>query len=172
MRTTMMAVAMVVAGCSFPTVVPEALNTEFKPSGEVLAYSRIVSFDSVRVRSPHVNLSKRTDGSWAGTFAERPVDVSVTDSRVRGVDFILNRDVEGNKVIITGQFQGRIYRFELDDQQAMIRGPNSSMTYPGRQNTPRGIMYGPMGNLELRGEAGHELAPWPQIGFALMGMMQ
>jgi hypothetical protein len=28
-----------------------------------------------------------------------------------------------------------------------------------------------MGNLRLKGEAGGETPPWPQIGFALMAMM-
>jgi hypothetical protein len=172
MRLVAVAAVVALSSCTFPTVVPEALNTEFKPTGEVLAYNRTVSFDQVRVRSPHCNLAKRTDGSWGGTFNERALDVSVTDDRVRGVEFNLTREMsEGNKLVITGQFQGRIYRFELDDKQALIRGPSQSMTYPGRQVTPTETVYGPMGNLRLKGEAGGETPPWPQIGFALMAMM-
>ena len=158
--------------CSFPTVVPEALNNEFKPTGEVLLYNRTVSFDSVRVRSPVINLAKRTDGSWGGTFINHPVDVSVTDSRISGVNFLMTREAsEGNKTVITGQFQGRIYRFELDPEQVMIRSPAQSMTFPGRQVSANLTTYGPMGNLQLKGEAGGESPPWPQIAFALMAMM-
>jgi hypothetical protein len=172
MRSSAVAALLVFSSCTFPTVVPEALNTEFKPKGEVIAYGRTVSFDEVRVRSPHCNLSKRTDGSWGGTFNERALDVSVTGDRVRGVEFTLSREMsEANKLVITGQFQGRIYRFELDDKQALIRGPSASMTFPGRQVSPAGAVYGPMGNLQLKGEAGSDMPPWPQIGFALMAMM-
>ncbi len=172
MRLVPVVVAVVaLSSCNFPTVLPQALNTEFKPTGEVLIYDRTVGFDEVRVRSPRMNLAKRTDGSWGGTFNERAIDVSVTDSHVRGVDFTLSRELEGAKTIIIGQFQGKIYRFELDDKQALIRGPTQSMTYPGRQVTPQQTTYGQLGNLQLRGEAGSENPPWPQIGFALMAMM-
>ncbi|MFO0598053.1 MAG: hypothetical protein U0228_22315 [Myxococcaceae bacterium] len=161
------------AGCNFPTVVPEALNTEFKPTGEVLLYNRSISFDQVRVRSPICNLSKRTDGSWAGTFNNQPIDVSVTDSRITGVNVTMTREMsEGNKVIITGQFQGRIYRFELDDQQAMIRAPAKSMNLVGKHVAERETTYGPQGNLQLRGDAGSIDTSWPQLAFALMTLMQ
>lgn len=165
-------VALLLCSCSFPTVMPEALNTEFKPTGEVLVYNRTVSFDAVRVRSPECNLSKRTDGSWGGTLNQRPLDVNVYGEKVRGVDFTMTREQsDANHLVITGQFQGRIYRFELDDQKAIIRGPSASMNYPGRQVSPNQTTYGGQGNFQLRGEAGAENPPWPQIGFAFMAMM-
>lgn len=172
MRALIAVVAVVASSCSFPTVVPEALNTEFKPTGEVLLYNRTVSFDAVRVRSPICNLAKRTDGSWGGTLNAAPLDVSVTENRVSGVNFSITREMsEGNKQVYTAQFQGRIYRFELDGEQAMIRAPSKSMTLPGRQVGNNQTTYGPMGNLQLRGEAGTETPPWPQFAFALMAMM-
>lgn len=172
MRASLVVVAALLSSCNFPTVVPEALNTEFKATGEVLLYNRTASFDAYRVRSPQCNLSKRTDGSWGGVIAERPIDVTVTDKRISGVEFMLTREQsEGNHTVITGQFQGRIYRFEFDDTRAIIRAPNSSFTLDGRQVGPNQTTYGPQGNLQLRGEAGGENPPWPQIGFALMAMM-
>lgn len=172
MRASLLVAVVALTSCTFPTVVPEALNTEFKATGEVLLYNRTVAFDAYRVRSPKCNLSRRTDGSWGGTLSERPIDVSVTDTRISGVEFMLTREQsEGNKMVITGQFQGRIYRFELDDNQALIRAPNNSFTLQGRQVSPTQTTYGPQGNLQLRGEAGSENPPWPQIGFALMAMM-
>ena len=172
MRASLVVAAVALSSCSFPTVVPEALNTEFKATGEVLLYNRTVSFDAYRVRSPKCNLSRRTDGSWGGVLTERPIDVSVTDTRISGVELMLTREKsEGNKLVITGQFQGRIYRFELDDNRALIRGPANSFTLDGRQVGPQQTTYGPQGNLQLRGEAGSENPPWPQIGFALMAMM-
>ena len=172
MRASLVVVAALFSSCNFPTVVPEAQTADFKPTGEVLLYNRTVSFDAYRVRSPKCNLSKRTDGSWGGVLAERPLDVSVTDKRISGVEFMLTREQsEANHTVITGQFQGRIYRFEFDDKRAIIRAPNSSFTLDGRQVGQNLTTYGPQGNLQLKGEAGGENPPWPQIGFALMAMM-
>jgi hypothetical protein len=173
MRASHLVVAILAfSSCNFPTVMPEALNTEFKPTGEVLLYNRTASFDAYRVRSPKCNLSRRTDGSWGGVLAERPVDVTVTDRRISGVELMLTKEMsEDNKLVITGQFQGRIYRFELDDKRAIMRAPNNAFTLDGKQVGPQQTTYGPAGNLQLRGEAGAENPPWPQIGFALMAMM-
>jgi hypothetical protein len=159
-------------GCNMPTVVPEA-SGEYKSSGEVIAYGRTSSFDAYRVRSTQCNLAKRTDGSWGGTFSDRPLDVSVDDAHARGVDFNLNReDSKPGSLIVTGQFQGRIFRFEMNATQVLVRTPTTSLTYPGRVVGENVVKYGPMQNLELRGEASIEAPPWPQIGFALMCAFQ
>ena len=168
---TIVAIA-ALSSCNLPTVVPEALNTEFKPTGEVLLYNRTASFDAYRVRSPKCNLARRTDGSWGGVLATRAIDVSVTDRRISGVELMLTKEVsEDNKLVITGQFQGRIYRFELDDKRAIFRAPNVAFTLDGRQVGTGQTTYGPQGNLQLKGEAGIDTPPWQQIGFALIAMM-
>ena len=172
MRALVTVALLALSSCNFPTVVPEALNTEFKATGEVLLYDRTAAFDAYRVRSPKCNMSKRTDGSWGGVLAERPIDVTVTANRISGVELMLTREAsELNKIVITGQFQGRIYRFELDDKRAIMRAPNVSFTLDGRQVGPQQTTYGQQGNLQLRGEAGGENPPWPQLAFALMAMM-
>src|SRR4051794_24585244 len=100
--------ALFLTACNLPQVMPEALNTEFKATGEVLLYNRTAAWDAYRVRSPKCNLPRRTDGSWGGVMVERPLDVSVTDTRISGVEFMLTKQVsEDNKLVITGQFQGR-----------------------------------------------------------------
>lgn len=172
MRASLVVVTLAFSSCTLPSVVPEALNTEFKATGEVLLYDRTASFDAYRVRSPSCNLSKRTDGSWAGVLAGRAIDVTVTDQRISGVELMLTREKsEGNKTVITGQFQGRIYRFELDDERAIMRGPNMAFTLDGRQVGPSQTTYGPRGDLQLRGEAGAQSPPWPQVAFAFTAMM-
>jgi hypothetical protein len=170
LRSLLFAAALtVVTGCDLPTVVPEAQSSEYVPLGEVMFRDRGASFDAVRVRSPKCNLAKRTDGSWGGTFADRALDVTVTETTIRGVEFMLTReDSKPGHAIITGQFQGRIYRFELDENQALVRTATTSLTFPGRLIAENVVKYGPMQNLELRGEAGNENPPWPQLGFALM----
>ena len=172
MRTLMIVTLVAFSSCNFPTVVPEALNTEFKPTGEVLLYNRTASFDAYRVRSVKCSISKRTDGSWGGVLAERAIDVSVTPTRISGVDLLLARDTsDPAKIVYTGQFQGRIFRFELDDKRAILRAPSLSFSLDGKQTGPKQTTYGPQGNLQLRGEAADENPPWPQLGLALMAMM-
>jgi hypothetical protein len=171
MRSSLLvALFVTLGGCTFPTVVPEATSTEYKPTGEVQAYSQNATFDDVRVRGVRVNLAKRTDGSWGGTVADRAVDVSVDEGHIRGVDFVVSREeTVGSHNVITGQFQGRIFRFEWDENQALIRTGQKSLTYPGRVVSERATKYGPRAEFELRGDAGLERAPWPQIAFALIG---
>lgn len=162
-------VVVLLSGCVLPQTVPEAMNTEFVAKGEVRVRGRSASFDAVRVRNAVINISKRTDGSWGGTFDSRPVDVSVTDDTIRGVELLISRkDSTADKTIITGQFQGRIYRFELDANQALVRTPNMSMTFPGRVVAEGQTSFGASQDFVLVGEAGKESPPWPQIAFALM----
>ena len=171
MRTLMLS-ALILASCTLPQTRPEALNTEYKPSGEVIVYGRTASFDAVRVRSTECNLVRRTDDSWGGTLNKEPFDVTDYGESLRGANFTLNREASaGGRTIITGQFQGRIYRFEFDDQKALIRAPGQSMNYGGRQPGPNMTVYGPGGELQLKGEAGAESPPWPQFGLALICMM-
>lgn len=162
---------LVLSACTLPQVMPEVRETPFVPTGEVVLYDRNASFDAVRVRSPHANLSRRVDGSWAGVLHGRPVDVSVTETRVTGVDLVLTRaESFPGVVVITGQFRGRLYRFELDDRRAKLWGPAVSVELSGREVGPTQTTYGPQGNLELRGEAGGPLPPWPQLAFALLAL--
>lgn len=164
--------ALILTSCTLPQVMPEAVNTEFKPTGEVIMYGRTASFDAVRVRSTECNLARRTDNSWGGTLNKEPFDVSDYGNSLRGANFTLNREIsDPGHTVITGQFQGRIYRFEVDDQKAMIRAPSASRTWGGKNKTPNGTTYGPEGDLQLKGEAGDDSPPWPQLGLAFICAM-
>ncbi len=169
MRVTSMLGVVLLAGCTLPQVVPEALVNEYVPTGEVQVNRFGASFDAVRVRSPQANLAKRTDGSWGGVLNGEPVDVSVTDGAVRGVYFTLSRsDSSPDKTVITGQWKGGIYRFELGPEEALIRTPKYSLTFPGRAVQGNDTLYGPRGELRLSGEAGTVPPAWPQTAFALV----
>jgi hypothetical protein len=142
---------------------------EYTPTGEVVYYDRIATFDATHVQSPNCSLRRRDDGSWGGVLAERPIDVSVNEVTVKGADFLVSReDSRPGKSVITGQFQGRIFRFELTDDQVSIRTSNLSAVYPNRVLGERSAKYGTRGEVELRGEASGENPPWPQFAFALM----
>lgn len=178
MRSVVLAVVTVVTvvfagGCTFPQVVPEALKEDYVPTGSLQMYDKSASFDAVRVRAPKANLAKRTDGSWGGVINQVPVDVSVTDTTVRGVAFVLTREDSGpGKLVITGQFQGKIYRFEFDDKLARVRTPSTSLDFQTRSPVEGGLAYGPMKPFVLKGQAAAENPPWPQIAFALIAMFE
>jgi hypothetical protein len=161
--------AVVLSACTLPEVVPDALKAEYAPTGEVSFSSHGATFDQVRVRNPHSNLAKRTDESWGGTLGDRAIDVSVTNDAIRGVNFKFTREEPSpGKTIITGQFESKIYRFELSPEQALVRSPSMSFTFPGRTEKDGQVFYGPRNDLTLKGEAGHPNPPWPQIAFALV----
>jgi hypothetical protein len=173
MRGMTLALVVVAGGCTFPQVVPEALKDEYVPLGRLQMYDKSASFDEVRVRSPRANLSKRTDGSWGGVLDQQPIDVSVTDTAVRGANFVLSReDSTPGRLVITGQFKGKIYRFELDDQRARIRTPTTSLDFLTRAEVDGGRAYGPMRPFVLTGEAAADAPPWPQLALSLVAMFE
>lgn len=174
MKNLRIAVVFFFCACAmaFPQVVPEAAS-EFTPTGEISLRSFGASFDKYRIRSPVSNLTVRTDGSWAGTLSGTAIDVSVDENTVRGVDFILSRvDSVPGHVVITGQFRGKMLRFEFDDKLAMIRTPKFSNTYRGYSTRDGVTKYGPGGDMKLKGEAGMVAPPWPQFGLALVAAFE
>ena len=127
--------------------------------------ARSASFDAARVVGARINMSRRSDGSWAGTLNEMPVDVSVYPDRISGVNFTLHREDTAGGIVLTGQWQGNMVRFEGVQDKMLIRTKDSSYTLP---KTAAG-QSGPGGVVKLTGEAGSENPPWPQFGLALMG---
>lgn len=167
--------AVAMAGCAalFPQVVPEAQG-EFKPTGSIQMKSYGASFDGARVISPSITLSRRTDGSWGGRFAlagsgdPQAIDVSVTPTSARGVDFVMVREEPKPGVtVISGKFKNSAFRFELSSEAVNVHTTRVGADMSGRVVQADGsVAYG---NLVLTGDATKldELA-WPQLGFALV----
>ncbi len=81
--------ALACAGASHPpyplTPVPgEPPREPFVATGEVLTRDRSAAFDDWRVVGPNVNLTRRPDGSWAGSLAGENVDVRPQDGALVG----------------------------------------------------------------------------------------
>jgi hypothetical protein len=154
-------------GCALPQVLPEP-EGEYTPSGEVLfSGGESASFNAVRVRSPNMNIAKRTDGSWSGTFDDEAFDVSVGASYVRGVGLTLaldENDAKGFRIV--GQWQERRIRFELKPDKVAIRSDRANFDL---QRGPESA-FGSHGELKLNGEAGTLPAAWPQTAFALLSI--
>jgi hypothetical protein len=163
-RTLLLALA-----CSACATTPAAPEPDYKPTGGVVTYNRTATFDATHVRSVSCNMRMREDGSWGGSLGDRGLDVAVTDVTVKGVDLFINREESRpGKTIITAQFKGLLYRFELQGERALVRTPTVSLSYGGRVLGDNVARYGPMGEFELTGEASKENPPWPQIAFALL----
>jgi hypothetical protein len=157
------------AACALPQTVPSAQSVAYDPMGQIRLYDRSSSFDEVRVRSAKANLSARSDGSWAGTLGDTAVDVSVTDTHVRGANLLLTREESTDeRYVVTGQFQGRIVRFELDQEKALIRTPALSVTLAPRTLSSDTSSYGGRQDLKLVGQAALIRPPWPQMALALL----
>ncbi len=156
----------VLSGCASMQPLPET-QTEYVPTGEISLGAMGASFDAVRVRKPNANLTKRADGSWGGVLGGQGIDVSVTPRRVSGVNLTLVLEEAGSEttpMIITGQWQGKIVRFELDNERALIRTPGVNVTLARSSPTT----FGAKGELELKGDAALAEPPWPQFALAML----
>jgi hypothetical protein len=165
-RSLILCGALLFTGCAlFPQPLPET-NTDFVPTGEISMRSSGAAFDAVRVRKPNVNLSKRTDGSWGGVMNGQAIDVSVTPDKISGVNLTLKLEESGGPkgTVITGQFQGKIVRFEIGPETALIRTPAHSVTLT--RSSPN--TFGGRGELEFKGDAALAEPPWPQFALAMM----
>jgi len=155
-----------------PQVVPEAKG-DFEATGSIQLRSFGATFDKYRVRSPSANLAVRTDGSWAGVLSGRAIDVSVDETTLRGVDLVLSRsESTPDNTVITGQFEGKMLRFEFDAKGARIRTPRFSNTYYGRFPKEGALNYGQGGEVTLKGEAASATPPWPQFALALVAAFE
>jgi hypothetical protein len=119
------------------------------------------------VVGPDVNVSRRADGSWAGWLQGDVVDVTVVSNRMvgAGLDVEMTPRAGGDGVLILGQWQGRLVRFELSEKEVAARVPGRSFNL---RRVEHGV-FGPQGELKLSGEALALRPPFPQIAFALLG---
>jgi hypothetical protein len=169
MRAALLTLMVVVTGCATTTTAEgPAMPAEYKPTGEVVMIRNQATFDAWRVMNPNCNLRKRADGSWAGTLSGQTVDVNVYENRVAGVGMTFTREVKDGRLIITGQFNSQIVRFELGPDLAIARLPNQSYTFVGHSEEPGKFAWGPNAELQLKGDAAQAMPPWPQIAFALL----
>ncbi|HME89862.1 MAG TPA: hypothetical protein VKE49_00450 [Myxococcaceae bacterium] len=140
-----------------------AKSAGFQPTGAIVFARGSASFDANRVAGPRINVTKRSDGTWAGTLDDQIVDVTVNGNRLVGSFMTMSVEQSSNGVLITGQWLGRILRFQVTPDQVVVRTPNRSLTL----NRKGEGEYGPGGELRLSGEAALLNPPMPQFALAM-----
>lgn len=151
----------VVSCASGPAPAPP---TEFAKKGEIVFLGGSASWDDDQVVGPLINVSRRSDGSWAGLLNNQILDVNVYTARAAGAYLTMKWDGEPKQWVITAQWQGRLHRFELHPSHFLFRGPTHSFTLQHRNDWS----FGPRGELKFDGEARDARPPMPQFGLALL----
>jgi hypothetical protein len=153
------ALALALAGCATG---PSAPEKPFVATGGINSTVGSASFDDDMVVGPKVNLKKVGESDWRGTLRDQTVDVTVHGDHVTGVGFTLQITHEKNSLVVTGQLNGRIFRFERDPNRLMIRTDTRS------DNLPR-TSENEFSSVKFDGDAIKADPPEPQFAFALMG---
>ncbi len=161
--------------CASAPLVPEAQG-EFRPTGVIQRGAHGASFNASRVVSPNISLAKHADGSWSGQFALAgngttvPLDVSVSESAIRGVGFVLTRSTPSpGLTVFDGLFDQKRFHFEVSHDAFTIH----TTRYTAAYGTPRAegdqLFFGENKELILQGAATDVTAPqWPEMGLALV----
>jgi hypothetical protein len=189
MKTTnLVALALAVAGCatldsaSQPTVpVPMSPVPPGRPgqnpgtSGEVLwadlsqaQTPRRAAFDDWAVSGPEVKIGRRPDGMWSGTFLGHPVTLAPAMGTISGSGIELAVERHGAGTRISGTVFDAPVNFEVTVTKVTgFAGANAfdlSRQGPGQYDSPAGM-------LTLRGAAGTNAAPMPQVALALLAAL-
>jgi len=181
-------VVLAVAGCatlesaSQPTVpVPMSPVPPGKPgqnpgaSGEVIwadlsraQTPRRATIDDWLVQGPEVKVGRRVDGMWTGTLLGRPVTLAPAMGTISGsgIDLVVERHGAGTR--IAGTVFDAPVNFEIT--VTAVKGFAGGNAFDlSRQGT--GQYDGPAGMLTLRGAAGTNAAPMPQVALALVAVL-
>lgn len=162
MRIAISLPCLLLTACATSSSIPE-----FSKTGEVSYGPRSASFDDHRVLAPNMNVSRRSDGSWAGVVSapsNTVIDVEYVDGEIRGSNISLRVTEREDGVRIMGYWLGRQMRFELDDDAVRVMTPNRQFAISRRS---RGV-FGPAGEFRLEGEAQRVHPPMPQFALALI----
>lgn len=166
MRTGLMAAVLAAAallGCAHGAPADEKPKV-FNKLGGVVFLGGSASFDEDEVNGPLINMSTRSDGTWAGTINNEVVDVNVYSGRAAGSSLTMKWSDEPNHRVIAGAFRDQPYRFEIFPDHISVRLPTRSFDLQHRQD----FSFGPGGELKLEGQAQSLTAPMPQFGMAML----
>lgn len=136
----------------------------FQPTGEVLSTrGTSVAFNDDRILGPEINLTRRPDGTWAGTINDTLVDIRVRDGGLHGIHMDLHWEPIAGGFKAQGLIGERIVRVQLDEKWLEVQNGRASAslwrTGPGSFEDTRGAM---------RLEGGAQELQMPQTVLALL----
>lgn len=106
-----------------------ALAAQYTPRGEVAMNGISVSFDDHQIVGPMVSVSRRADGSWAGTIGRTAVEVNAAGDRITGSNLNLRVERNGTSVVVAGTWNYRTVRFDIGATKATVRIGNHQAEY-------------------------------------------
>jgi len=88
-------------------LVPAFSANAFEPTGEIFTRLSHVKFDDRQVIGPRVSMSRRSDGTWGGWLRGRPLDFSVTETAIQGVNLSLTIERTQDYLVLRGYYEGQ-----------------------------------------------------------------
>jgi hypothetical protein len=154
------------------TPVPEAPpDLDFQATGEVLTRDSSAAFNDWRVVGPHVNLTRREDGTWAGDIAHVNVVLTPSDGRLSGANADLHFLRWGNEVVVRGHVGGRGINVRVQPGDGMPIPDGIACRYEGNLVDCDKQSSSVRTGIELRGLAARTRDPvMPQFGLALLAV--
>lgn len=158
-RLVVASISLLLCACA---TTPSAPPKPFVATGGVNSRIGSASFSADAVMGPKINVRNVDGDDWRGTLLERSIDVSAHPGHLNGVNLTMAIDQEPNHLTVTGQIDGRIFRFELTADKLMVRTPTRS------DDLPR---TGPneYDQVNFTGDAVEGKRPEPQFALALAG---
>lgn len=139
-------------------------TSDFQATGEVTSsLGSSVAFNDDRILGPEINLTRRSDGSWAGTINDTLVDIRVKEGNLHGIHIDLHWEPTDGGFKAQGLIGQRIVRVQVDEKSLEVQNGRTSAslwrTGPGSFEDTRGAM-------RLEGEA--QQLKMPQTVLALL----
>jgi len=183
------AAALAVTVCLQPSTTSAQADEPFDATGEIRlrtsgGQTASAAFNTSRVVGPFVNVTRREDGTWGGDLLGQDLDlhsVEGKDQKVTGTNFLLVQRQSGDRTEVEGLLNGIRFRASLDAKQITAKFGDCSMDLSRKGSIYRGTVgcIQPSSTLprtdriqlELLGEAGATMPPFPQFGIALVAVL-
>lgn len=169
------------AACHRTGVVPSETDRSFISTGRILVRGPIrgpsASFDANRVIGPAINVSRRSDGTWAGWIRDRAVNLHLKGNEIGDASVTLRIQELPDGVEVRGlwiqaprsqDISIRVTATEFYAREPHVRPP----IYLESAEAPGHYGRGAFANaVELVGEAALPHPPEPQFALALLGAL-
>jgi hypothetical protein len=161
-------VLLVLAGCRHAPEEKKVPVSELQKTGEVLYAGRSAAFTADRVWGPAMDISRRSDGTWAGQLHQEAIDVNVYNGRIAGVHLSFSYEQTADTLLAQGLFLGRPFRVRIGPTQIEVMVHSRALQLD-RHDTQS---FGPTGELRIWHEPANAPLPVFQVVLALLGTFE